>query len=640
MVRFAVFCAVPNLLRRPFVNRSMLLWDRLKKNRVVALLAPEKAADCVAAYEALHPQGVILEIALRTQAALDGIRAIRAKHPEALVLAGTVLTRHQAECAIDAGAAGIVTPDYIPVVVEVCARADLICIPGGIGDIGKQLVQKAELYNCELDELRMHHTYQWIYKLFPAMAGFPANLEMAAAWKPVYKDLNIVYAGGVKFENLGMILNHDPQAIVCASALVRDLHDPKEMANEAKRWIEAVKSGGCQEAVAAEQGTEKAGADEPAAEPVAAARPAVAMEAREREVPPEASTGVQQPRPCGEGEPVVTFGEVMLRLSPPKGLRFGEVKVFDGMFGGAEANVAVALANFGLNSRFVTALPEHSLGQAAVNALRSFGVDTSSILRFGERVGVYFLEHGASQRPSKVIYDRAGSSVSALGPGQVDWAAAFEGARWFHWTGITPALSSSLAGAVAEAIDVAKSAGLRVSCDLNFRSRLWSREKAAEKMTPLMEHVDVVVCNEEDAEQVFGISAGTSDVSSARLDIEAYHDVARQLVQRFGLDMAAITLRESLSASDNVWSACLFDGKEFLQSKKYPIHVVDRVGGGDAFTAGLIYGLLGRKSARDALEFAAAASCLKQTVTGDFNLATVDEVNTLAKGDASGRIQR
>jgi len=337
---------------------------------------------------------------------------------------------------------------------------------------------------------------------------------------------------------------------------------------------------------------------------------------------------------------VVTFGEIMLRLSPPAGSRFRQAAEFDVNYGGAEANVAASLALWGIDSRYVTALPESDLGQAAVDKLRSLGVDTSHILRRGDRIGIYFLEHGASQRPSRVIYDRAGSAISRLAPGAVDWDAAFAGAVWFHWTGITPALSESAAEVTLEAVRAAKRLGLTVSADLNYRSKLWSRDRAASVMTPLMEFVDVLVGNEEDAASVFGSKAGESDVERGALDLAAYEDVCRQLVERFDLRMAAITLRESHSASENTWSACLHDGHQFLRGPSHRIRLVDRVGAGDAFTAGLIYATLTGRSAQQALEFAIAASCLKQTISGDFNLVSVTEVEALAAGAAAGRIKR
>lgn len=337
---------------------------------------------------------------------------------------------------------------------------------------------------------------------------------------------------------------------------------------------------------------------------------------------------------------IVTFGELMLRLSPEGYTRFVQVQSYGASFGGGEANVAVSLANLGMDAAFVTRLPEHEIGQAAVNALRRYGVDTSRIVRGGERIGIYYLEKGASQRPSKVIYDRAGSSLATAQSGDFDWADIFSGADWFHFTGITPALSESAAGLCAEACRAAKAMGLTVSCDLNYRKRLWDRQKAGRVMAELMPYVDICIANEEDAADVFGIHAEGTSVSAGTLSREGYAEVARKLSETFGLKRVAITLRSSISASDNRWAAMLRDGETCHFSREYPIHIVDRVGGGDSFCAGLIYALLSGFDSAKALEFAVAASCLKHTIEEDFNLVSADEVLLLTKGDGSGRVQR
>ena len=339
-------------------------------------------------------------------------------------------------------------------------------------------------------------------------------------------------------------------------------------------------------------------------------------------------------------ERIVTFGEIMLRLAPEGYYRFVQAGVFGATYGGGEANVAVSLANFGLDAAFVTKLPKHEIGQAAVNRLREFGVDTSGIVRGGSRVGIYFLEKGASQRPSKVIYDRAHSAIAEAAPEDFDWKAILRGASWFHFTGITPALGDGPAAIVGEACREAKAGGLTVSCDLNYRKNLWSREKAGEVMGRLMEYVDVCIANEEDAEDVFGIHADNSDVTGGKINREGYQGVAKALSDRFGFKKVAVTLRESISANDNNWAAMLYDGGSFYFSKKYPVHIVDRVGGGDSFGAGLIYGILKSLGPRETIEFAAAASCLKHSIEGDFNMISVDEVLKLAGGDTSGRVQR
>ncbi|MDR1891773.1 MAG: sugar kinase, partial [Oscillospiraceae bacterium] len=308
---------------------------------------------------------------------------------------------------------------------------------------------------------------------------------------------------------------------------------------------------------------------------------------------------------------VVTFGEIMLRLAPAGYTRFVQAETFGATYGGGEANVAVSLANFGLEAAFVTKLPKHEIGQAAVNSLRRFGVDTSNISRGGNRVGIYYLEKGASQRPSKVIYDRAGSSIAEARASDFDWNAIFEGADWFHFTGITPALGDNVAAICLDACKAAKARGVTVSCDLNYRKNLWSREKAGQVMAGLMEFVEVCIANEEDAADVFGIHAANTDVTAGQVSHEGYKEVAKRLTERFGFKQAAITLRESVSANDNHWAAMLYTGGAFHFSKKYPIHIVDRVGGGDSFGGGLIFASLNGCAPQETIEFAVAASCLK-----------------------------
>ncbi|MBE6695602.1 MAG: sugar kinase, partial [Ruminococcaceae bacterium] len=329
---------------------------------------------------------------------------------------------------------------------------------------------------------------------------------------------------------------------------------------------------------------------------------------------------------------VVTFGEVMLRLAPEGYYRFLQADKLGATFGGGEANVAVSLANYGFDAAFVTKLPKHEIGQMAVNSLRKFGVDTSMIVRGGERVGIYYLEKGASQRPSKVIYDRAYSAIALAKPEDFDWKKIFEGADWFHFTGITPALNPTVAEICLEACKAAKEAGVKVSCDLNFRKKLWSREEARETMTKLMPYVNVCISNEEDAYDVFGISAENTDIESGKVNHEGYKSVARQLMDKFGFEKVAITLRSSISANDNDWAALLYDGQDYCFSKTYHMHIVDRVGGGDSFGGGLIYALLNGYKTQEAIEFAVAASCLKHTIEGDYNCVTVDEVKSLAGG--------
>ncbi len=337
---------------------------------------------------------------------------------------------------------------------------------------------------------------------------------------------------------------------------------------------------------------------------------------------------------------IVTLGEIMLRLSTPGVSRFVQSDAFDVVYGGGEANVAVSVANYGHRAYFVTKLPKHEIGQAAVNALRHYGVDTSYIKRGGDRVGIYFLETGASMRPSKVIYDRADSAIAKAEAKEFDWDEIFKGADWFHFSGITPALSDSAAELTKIALQKAKEHHVTVSVDLNYRKKLWTPEKAQSIMRPLMQYVDVCIGNEEDAELVLGFKPKGVDVHSGKLDVKAYHQIFEEMKEAFGFKLVATSLRESYSANHNGWRILLYNGKEFFESKRYEINpIVDRVGGGDSFSGGLIHGLL-TKSHKDAVEFAAAASALKHTITGDFNLVSEEEVNVLAGGDASGRVQR
>jgi 2-dehydro-3-deoxygluconokinase len=335
---------------------------------------------------------------------------------------------------------------------------------------------------------------------------------------------------------------------------------------------------------------------------------------------------------------VVTFGEIMMRLATPGYLRFSQAPHLELTYGGGEANVAVSLTNYGLQTQFVTRLPKNDMAQRAVNELRGLGVGTDHIVRGGDRIGIYFLESGASQRASKVTYDRAHSAIAGIKIGDVDWDKVFQGAKWFHWTGITPALGDSAAAVTREACEAAKRHGLTVSTDLNYRKKLWSREKAGEVMGGLMEFVDVCIANEEDAESVFNIKG--AEVTSGQIEHGQYEDVARQLTERFKFKQVAITLRESFSASHNGWSAMLYTGGKSHFSSRYDISIVDRVGGGDSFAGGLIFALLRGDGPEKAINFAVAASCLKHSVSGDYNRVTLEEVETLAKGDASGRVQR
>lgn len=582
------------------MKKSEKIFQELKKNQLVALLTPKSAAECVTAYEIFNPFRIILEIAFRSKYALDGIKAILEKYPDALVLAGTVMIRQQAEDAIRAGAAGVVSADYITAVVDVCVDNDVMCIPGGLSDVGKQLVQKAERCGCSLEELRDKHPYQWVYKLFPAFSGKLSHMDLVQSWHRPFKDVTIIYTGGITLNNIKEAVRKAPKGIFCASALTNYIDEPEKTKEEIEQWKKVLKP-----------------------QPIKASK-----------VSPGKSVDDALP------PTVVTFGEMLIRLSPPPGIRLMQARNFDLNFGGAEANVAVALARFGLNAVYTTALPANDLGDNALSTLKMHGVDTRFIVRRGERMGIYYLEHGSGPRPSKVIYDRAHSSFSEIGPDDFDWEQVLSNAKWFHWTGITPALSDSVVDCLRQALETAKRKGITVSADLNYRKKLWSEEKARAVMTDLMSFVDILLGNEEDPIRVFGIQPKGTDVSAGKLNIKGYKELAGELVKRFGFRKVAITLRESISASEDVWSACLFDGKNFFQSPKYNVWIIDRVGAGDAFAAGLIYSILKDKTDPEALCFGVAAACLKHSICGDFTLVSVKEVERLAAGETTGRIQR
>lgn len=582
------------------MNKSERIFAQLQKNHLIALLTPKNAAQCVKAYELCHPEGVVLEVAFRREAAEQGIKAILKKYPKALVLAGTVLTVEQAERAIHAGAAGIISADYIPSVVNFCVRKDILCVPGGLSDVGKQLSQKAAAYECSLEELRKQYPYQWVYKLFPAFSGALNHMDLPQSWRGPFKDITVLYTGGINSDTLKDAYRKDPKGVFCGSDLTKHVDEPEKMKEDLMRWKEVIRPQ----------------------------KPAILPRPR---TGPQADSGSFR---------VVTFGELMLRLSPPQGIRLSNARTFDVNFGGAEANVAVALANFGVHACFVSALPVHDVGANALSVLQKYGVDTQFIRREGYRMGLYYLEHGSGPRPSRVLYDRTLSAASQLKPGDIEWERIFENASWFHWTGITPALSDSLSDLLQEGLETANKLRIKVSVDLNYRKKLWSEEKAKKRMTSLMSYVNVLIGNEEDPIKIFGWTPKGTDVEKGRLNSEGYKDLTESLIQQFGFEKVAISLRESVSASENFWSACLADGRKFHLSPRYHVWIIDRIGAGDAFAAGLIYSLSKGKPDAEALSFGVAAACLKHSVLGDFSLATVDEVETFAAGMTTGRVQR
>ena len=561
--------------------------QELEKIGVIPVIKIDDAEKAVPLGRALLAGGLsCAEVTFRTATGEEAIRRMAAEVPGLLVGAGTVLSVEQVDRAAAAGARFIVSPGFNPAVVRRCLEKAVLPIPG----CSTPSEMEAALA-LGLDAV----------KFFPAEEA--GGLPYIKAVSAPYPTLKFIPTGGIHPGNLAKYLAFERVAACGGSWMVPPTAiNAGDFAGITALAAEAVKIAACRLSSAA----------------------------------PETA-----PRPLpASGKSVVTFGEIMLRLAPPAYYRFVQAASFDASYGGGEANVAVSLAAFGMDAAFVTRLPAHEIGQGALNKLREAGVDTRWIALGGGRLGIYFLEKGASQRPSKVIYDRAHSAFSEAGERDFDWNAIFDGAAWFHFTGITPALSDNAAALCHQACKTARAKGLTVSCDLNYRKNLWTREKAGDVMAKLMENVDVCIANEEDAADVFGIHAGSSSLLSGKLSRDGYKKVASQLAERFGFKLTAITLRESISASDNNWAALLYDGKDYFFSKKYPIHIVDRIGGGDSFSAGLIYAKLCGYCPQESVEFAAAASCLKHSIEGDFNLVSVDEVKKLAAGDGSGRVQR
>lgn len=576
------------------MSRSQDLFEELKKNRLIALLIPESDDQCVAAYEQLAPLGINLEIALRSPAAVPGIEAVVEKFPAAMVLAGTVMTAEQAERVIAAGAAGVVSADYIPSVVDACLRNDIMCIPGGLYDAGKQLVQKAEILGCSLEELREKYPYQWIYKLTPAFSGESVNVDLARFLREPYPGLALVHAGGITLDNAYLAMRSDPQGIICTSTLTLFMDEPEVMKAEISRWKALI-------------------------QPL---KP-VKKEAKYRHLSPPS-------RPGGESR-LVTFGEFMVRLSPPPGERLSRARSFDVNLGGSEANVAIGLAGFGMKSSYVTVLPPNDMGDNAFDTLKMFGVGTKYILRKGNRMGLYYLEHGAGPRPYRVLYDRAHSAFSQVAPGDVDWDQILVEPSWFHWTGITPALGDSVLEVLRDGLIKAREMGLTVSVDLNYRKSLWTKERARTILSGLMEFTDIMIGYDGDIEELFGLKP-------LRPDEEGDRKLADRLMKTFDLGKVVITHLESISAWNFNLYASAYDGECFLMGPKIHTQIVDRVGAGDAFTAGWIFSQVTGRNDFDSLSFGTAAASLKCSVKGDFNWIGVEEVDRLARNGINGEV--
>ncbi len=579
----------------------MNTFDRIKTCKMIPVIALDDTSDAKPLARALYEGGLpCAEVTFRRAGANICIRAMKEEYPDMLVGAGTVLNREQVDLAIEAGAEFIVSPGLDEDIVKYCLEKNICVIPGvsTASDVAKA-------YSLGLRTV----------KFFPAEAA--GGVKMLKSLSGPYNMMTFMPTGGIDKNNMASyyalknVIACGGSFMIDAKAIKEGNFDRiKEMTQEVTESIKKLFDGNGESNALSESSNTKT----------------------------ETKKNINLSDLSDKR--IITFGELMLRLAPEGYLRFVQSESFGATFGGGEANVGISLANFGMDSAFVTKLPKHEIGQMAVNSLRKFGVDTSLIIRGGDRVGIYYLEKGASQRPSKVIYDRAYSAISEASKDDFDWDKIFENAGWFHFTGITPALSDNLSEICLEACKKAKEKGIIVSCDLNYRNKLWSKEKAGEVMGRLCKYVDVCISNEEDANDVFKIKAENTDVKAGEINSEGYKYVAKELKERFGFSYVAITLRESISASDNRWGAMLYDGNDFFFSRKYDVHIVDRVGGGDSFGAGLIYSLAHNLSSEEAIEFAAAASCLKHSIEGDYNFVTVDEVRKLALGDASGRVQR
>jgi len=593
----------------------MNTYEKIEKCRMIPVIALDKVENALPLAKALTEGGLpCAEVTFRREGANLCIKAMKDAYPDMVVGAGTVLNTKQVDLAIEAGAEFIVSPGFDETVVSYCFKKGICVIPG-VSTASE--VAKAYSYGLR------------VVKFFPAEAA--GGVKMLKALSAPYNMMVFMPTGGISMANMASYYELK-NVIACGGSFMIDSAAIKEgnfdrIKNLTSEVVKALDEIGSSRTFNA---------------PVSASLEYPFCSCAESDEK-DSNVCLSDKKIDLSGlsdKKIVTFGELMLRLAPEGYLRFVQADAFEATFGGGEANVSISLANFGADTSFVTKLPSHEIGQMAVNSLRKYGVDTSFITRGGKRVGIYYLEKGASQRPSKVIYDRAGSAIAEACKDDFDWDKIFDGAGWFHFTGITPALSDELAEICLLACKKAKEKGIVVSCDLNYRNKLWSKEKAGEVMNKLCKYVDVCISNEEDANDVFGIKAANTDVTAGEINSEGYKYVAEELKKRFGFSYVAITLRESISASDNRWGAMLYDGKEFCFSKKYNVHIVDRVGGGDSFGAGLIYSLMQNESPADAIEFAVAASCLKHSIEGDYNFVTVDEVKKLAKGDASGRVQR
>lgn len=564
--------------------------DRIAECGILPVIKIEELSKAVPLAEALRKGGInAIEVTARNAIAFDAIREIKAAFPDMAVGAGTIRSTELVDQALSAGADYCVMPGFSREIVSYCLKMGLPCVPGTTSPTE---IEEASALGLS------------VLKFFPAEAnGGAAALKLLNG---PYPGIRWVPTGGVGFNNIDRYLS-----LKCVAACGGSYMAKSDVIKNGD-WEKITEE--CRKAVR------------------------IADQARGKSAP-FCDRAVYAGKKA-EGDKIVGFGDMLVSLNPEGYRRFLQTDAFRVNYTGAEANVLASLSIFGLRTEFVTRLPDNPIASAAVANLRKVNMGTEKIVYGGERIGVIYTERGASQRPSKVVYDRKFTSIATAQPSDFDWDKIFEGAGWFHFTGITAALSDSTAACCLEACRKAKEKGITISCDLNYRKNLWSEQKARSVMEELVSYVDVLIANEEDADKVLGIRSADTDVETGKLNREGYVDVARQICDKFGVKKVGITLRRSLSASDNAWSAMLFDGKEAFFSREYMVHIVNRVGGGDSFTAGLIYSLVNDYDPQKAIEFAAAASCLKHSIEEDFNLVSVTEVEALAAGNGSGRVQR
>lgn len=563
------------------------VFKRIEKEGVLPVVAIPCLDAAVPLARAIVKGGIhAMEVTLRTPCALEAIAAIRKAVPAMAIGAGTVLRTDQIALAMKAGADFLVAPGFDPDIVRAAQDVRMPIVPG--------VVNPTEITAAVKMGLRL-------LKFFPSEAN--GGLPVLTLLHGPFPGVKFVPTGGMTMQNIGSYLARDFVA-ACGGSYMAKSADVK-----AGAW-----------------------------DKIAAACARSADIARRARVPERG--GMVFPRQKRLST-FVGFGDFLLRLSPPGYRRFSQASSFETYYTGAEANVCASLAVMGARSRFVTRIPDNPIAETGLGELRRLQVDVSHVVRGGDRLGLYYVEKGASQRPSKVVYDRMNSGVTTASRRDFDWEGIMKGASHFHFTGITPALGGELPAIVADACRAAKKARAMVSCDLNYRKNLWSPQEAKLVMTKLLTQVDYLIANEEDAEKVLGIKADDTDVTGGRLSLDGYVDVARRIVVAFpNIRVVAVTLRRSISASDNVWGAMLYAGGKAFFSRDYNVHIVDRVGGGDSFAAGLVYALGSGYGPQEVIEFAVAASCLKHSIELDVNLSTLDEVKRLASGDGSGRVQR